>query len=666
MRLASLTLMTLGLVAGDVRLDAPLRKVRVYPDQAWLTREAVARFQAPGPQRIRVEGLPRGLTLESLRVQVEGIPGLRLGNVAVVEVPGRFEPDAAFLKHQAELRALEPRIADLRLRQAALEATLKALESMKPTARTDKATLDPLTLAEFSRAFQARHEAFLAQGLALAAECRPLEARASQLLQQMTEQESVGRKATTAVLVELEAPAPGQVRILLETRTPEARWKPAYEARLAEDGNTLELLCYAAVSQASGEPWSGIQLEISNAQPSRNLHLPTPEPGLLVHYEAPGMVTPGSLQGLVLDRLGRPVPGVQLTAFNEPLKVSRTGTTDANGAFRMPFLPAGTYRLRGTKPGHPELVAQALVENGKTQSVGLRLGEISGGSAVVEVLASAVSVDATTSQSASRLSSETLASIPTSRFMQDLTRFSPGVSTQRTSQDATPELALESPATNLESVGELGRAWSLEGTRTLPSDAQPRRMLLTRSVLPVSMRLRAVPRMSLEVFSLAAVTPEAGFPWFQGTPTTLFRAGERLGKVALPAPMAGEPVAFSFGPVPGLRVQRKRLEAKVLAAKAGRYRQWTLRERVTVVNDRDREVEVEVLEPTPRSSSDKVRLESLPEATPSTRVTPRGDTVWTLRVAARGQAKVEEAWRISGPGVGHVPELPALGLPTSD
>ena len=63
-----------------------------------------------------------------------------------------------------------------------------------------------------------------------------------------------------------------------------AQTRPGFEVRLGDKG--LELLCYASVSQASGEDWRSVTLEISNAEPGRALQIPTPPPGIQVLYEA--------------------------------------------------------------------------------------------------------------------------------------------------------------------------------------------------------------------------------------------------------------------------------------------------------------------------------------------------------------------------------------------
>ena len=224
--------------------------------------------------------------------------------------------------------------------------------------------------------------------------------------------------------------------------------------------------------------------------------------------------------------------------------------------------------------------------------------------------------------------------------------------------------ALESTPDHYEDSGDLSRAWILEGKRDLPSDALSRRILLARANVEPKLRLKALPRSSTEVYLTAPLPAPAGFPWFPGTPTAVFRNGEQLGQVSLPRLQGPEGAIISFGPVPGLRVQRQRLEATVANAKAGRGRQWTLRERILVVNDLEREMEVEVQEPSIRSMSDKIRVEVLPEATPAVE---SGDKLtWIVKVPAHGQIKIEEAWRITGPITGSVPELAILGLPTSD
>jgi hypothetical protein len=54
----------------------------------------------------------------------------------------------------------------------------------------------------------------------------------------------------------------------------------------------------------------------------------------------------GAITGKVTDEQGAPLPGVNLTLSGEKLMGARTTVSDANGDFRYPALPPGTYSLQ--------------------------------------------------------------------------------------------------------------------------------------------------------------------------------------------------------------------------------------------------------------------------------------------------------------------------------
>lgn len=650
---ALMPFLALSLAAAGPGLEAPLRSVRIYPDQAWMLREARVDFDAPGTQRLRIPGLPAGLSLEDLRVQAEGLPGLRLGNVAVVQEQSRFEPDTAWKQLEQERLGLEKRAEELDRHKQSIETAMTALESLRNGGPDgdSKAALDPKQLAELTRAFEAQRADQTRRGLAISEELSGLQARNAEVRNKQAELERGARQASAAVVVELEAPRAGRAQLRLELRTPQARWKPRYELRLSEDQKRLELMCYAALSQTSGQDWKGVQLEISNAQPSRLQALPQPLPPVQVAYEAPEALGTATISGLVADQKGQPLGNARLE-FLVNGKVLRTTLSDGNGAFRLPLLPPGAATLRAIEEGFQIQSFPMNLMSGQSQSFQFRLPPVS--MATVMVTSSRAPMDAvnvTSAQSGVNLNSEILNKLP--------------VLDRSVEAEAAPAVeALEPAPARYEESGELGRAWTLEGNHEVLADGHPRRFLLARAAPAADLHFVAVPRASTEVYMVARLRPEAGFPWFLGTPVTIFRGGERLGQMGLPS-ASGQAAAFSFGPVAGLRVQRQRVESKVATLKGGRSRQWTLRERVVLSNDSDREVSVEVSEPLLQSGSDKVRIEALPEASPGSE-TRQGRQVWTVQVPARGQARVDEAWRISCPAAGYIPELAALGLPTSD
>lgn len=628
-----LPLLSFALAAHDNSLPTVIQRVRIYPNQAWTTREATWTFPAPGSQRLRFANLPSGLSLDEIRVSVSGIANLRLGNVAVTQERTPYLPDAQTKVLQAEADKLLKEIADLGLRKDSITQAKNALLALRPESgpADAMALLDLRGSLELARAIQARVDELQTQGLGIAKEEEATRARWTSLQESLAKREAEGSRQCSVVWVELEASSQGEARIQLNVRTNGARWRPGFEVRLGE--KSLELLCYASVSQASGEDWRSVGMEISNAEPGRVLRIPSPPPPVQILYEAPGVVLAGRIEGRVTDRAGRPLAGVTIEASSEPLKVRRTIVSDSNGAFRLLLLPPGEYFIRASKSGHPTTHASARVMAGQATALGLQLLPTMA-AATVEVVAQSSSVDSTYTTSGVNVSQTALSN------------------------------ALESTPAHYEDSGDLSRAWILEGKRDLPSDALSRRVLLARHSLDPELRYKALPRGSTEVFLVATLPPLSGFPWFPGTPTTVFRNGEQLGQVGLPRPQSGAGTLFSFGPVAGLRTQRTRLEATVSTGKSGKGREWTLRERILLVNDLDRDVEVEVQEPALRSASDRIKIESLPESTPGEE--KGGFLVWRIKVPAHGQSRIEEAWRILGPGTGSVPELTALGLPTSD
>jgi protocatechuate 3,4-dioxygenase beta subunit len=58
-----------------------------------------------------------------------------------------------------------------------------------------------------------------------------------------------------------------------------------------------------------------------------------------------------TLQGIVTDPSGAPVPGASITAVLESTGAVRQASTDSDGSYRLPGLAVGIYTLRCESPG---------------------------------------------------------------------------------------------------------------------------------------------------------------------------------------------------------------------------------------------------------------------------------------------------------------------------
>ena len=134
----------------------------------------------------------------------------------------------------------------------------------------------------------------------------------------------------------------------------------------------------------------------------------------------------GAIAGKVTDTSGAILPGVTIEARSNVLPTPRLTQTGANGEYRLPALPPGTYTVKFELSGMQTVQRQALVQLGQDTIADATLG--------VGVLTEAVTVTAATSlverdaaTIKSGVSSEQITSLPVGQEYRDLLKLIPGV-----------------------------------------------------------------------------------------------------------------------------------------------------------------------------------------------------------------------------------------------
>jgi hypothetical protein len=134
--------------------------------------------------------------------------------------------------------------------------------------------------------------------------------------------------------------------------------------------------------------------------------------------------TTGAITGRITDKSGSPLAGVLVRAASN--QVTRSTTTDANGAFRISLLNPGAYQVSLSLAGYQSLDKQTIQVNlNETANPNFKMAKVQ--ESTVEVVAFGQNVDMTSSQVGTSFSMDTLSKVPTGRSMESIVLLTPGV-----------------------------------------------------------------------------------------------------------------------------------------------------------------------------------------------------------------------------------------------
>jgi len=142
---------------------------------------------------------------------------------------------------------------------------------------------------------------------------------------------------------------------------------------------------------------------------------------------AQGM-TNGNLRGTVTDPNGDVMPGVTVRALSDSLVAGQlSAVTNAQGIYRFPSLPIGTYVLEASMPGFQTVRQEDVKVNlGQAQSIDLRLGDVTVSEEIV-VVANAVEVSTVDNGVDFNLGESFIERHPVSRDPTAMMNYAPGI-----------------------------------------------------------------------------------------------------------------------------------------------------------------------------------------------------------------------------------------------
>jgi hypothetical protein len=167
--------------------------------------------------------------------------------------------------------------------------------------------------------------------------------------------------------------------------------------------------------------------------------------GLLALPHSLRAQTTSTIEGTVMDKQGLAVSGAEVRTEGSTAAVTRSVATDANGAYQIPGLPAGVYKLTVTSNGFTTRVFEGLeLTLNRTLNFDVRL-EVGRVQERVEISAEIPLLDTTSSSMGATIVPQEIENMPINgRNYLDLLQLVPGVAINRqadaNSDNATPIL----------------------------------------------------------------------------------------------------------------------------------------------------------------------------------------------------------------------------------
>src|SRR5690348_6018590 len=122
--------------------------------------------------------------------------------------------------------------------------------------------------------------------------------------------------------------------------------------------------------------------------------------------------TTGTITGVVQDRSGASVPGVQVKILNTETGFSRTVETSSTGEYKVPFIPVGFYSVTVQKAGFKTQQQNAVrIEILSTRTINFSL-ELGSTSETVQVASQVPLLDLETSQAGTVIKTEQVSRLP--------------------------------------------------------------------------------------------------------------------------------------------------------------------------------------------------------------------------------------------------------------
>lgn len=442
--------------------------------------------------------------------------------------------------------------------------------------------------------------------------------------------------AQTVVYVTLEAKRAYTDTLHLKYYDEAAGWLPAYDFRVEDLRQPLQINYLADVFQFSGEDWKNVKLTLSTANPALSGDKPLLKPWYFGRHEQrpeppsqKNSENGGYLRGRVLDgSKNEGVPFANVVLYREGLQVAGT-TSDIDGKYEFKRLAGGTYAVRCSYVGYNPYEISAI-RVAETQSVLLDI-TLNSTIALKEVIISDYEVPLISRDDLSTGGTYT---------REDIQRSNASSSGGR----RIPQSAVESTSLNIRSSRSQSNEYYIDGIRvrggtsgygmeaflprspellqynienrqSIPSDGENQRVPIKDEKVKARFVHHAVPKLSNDVFLVAEIAPWGYLNLLDGS-ANLYYQGTFVGATEVRTKTTGDTLRLALGRDRSVVIERKLALDQESRKTIGNTVRQQMKWDILVRNQKDYPIELQVDDQLPISQHKSVEIthETAPKA----------------------------------------------------
>ena len=283
--------LSMAMQAGAVDVSSKAKEVTVFTSGAQVTRTATAQVAA-GQSEVRITGLSPYIDSKSVQVKAKG-SGLTIMSVSqqknYVE-KSQTDKEVEALKKQKD--DISTKISIERTNNEVADAELSFIQANQTITGADQ-SLSIATLKQTNDYYRERIKTLKLQKLDTDKKIAELEKQKTAIDKQINELN--GKKndeATGMIVVKLNAAAATNCSFEISYVVRNASWTPAYDIRVNNVDEPVQLVYKADIRQNTKEKWDNVKLTLSTANP--NVSGEAPALSSYILKERPQMVAFGA------------------------------------------------------------------------------------------------------------------------------------------------------------------------------------------------------------------------------------------------------------------------------------------------------------------------------------------------------------------------------------